>query len=355
MELPGANPAGLATGVSGNQDTCILFVDGLRFDVASYLQARLQTRDLEVKLRHRVAPLPTVTPTAKPLASPAHAALAGKASLEDFVPIVTRSQQPVTSPKLREEMAREGVEILDTDEVKLVTGAPKGGWTEYGDFDHLGHALGSRLAQQIETAVEAIVERVEGLLSMGWPRVHIVTDHGWLLMPEGLPKIDLPPHLTATKWARCAAVRGESAVAVPTYPWYWNPHLRIASPPGVGAFFSNVEYAHGGVSLQECVIPDLSVARSTAVVRARVGEIRWRGMRCRVTVETAGQGLRVDLRVNWRRADSSIAAAMKDVGPDYTANLVVDDRHEGVAAAVVVLDQKGDVLDYKATTVGEGS
>ena len=44
-------------------------------------------------------------------------------------------------------------------------------------------------------------------------------------------------------------------------PWHWNPVLRIASPPGIGAFVANTEYAHGGVSLQECVIPELIVER----------------------------------------------------------------------------------------------
>lgn len=355
MALPGIDTVALAVAVSGVQDTCILFVDGLRLDVASLLQERLKAKGFDVKFAHRVAPLPTVTPTAKPVASPVHAALAGKSSFEDFTPIVTRNQQPATASRLREEMGREGVEVLETDEVKLVTGATGGGWTEAGNFDRLGHALGLKLAQQIETGIDVIVERVEGLLNVGWSHVRIVTDHGWLIMPEGLPRVDLPPYLTETKWARCAAVRGESVTAVPTYPWYWNRHLRIASPPGVGAFFANVEYAHGGVSLQECVIPDLFVARGVTTVQARVKEVRWRGMRCYVTVETTGQGLRVDLRLNWRRSDSSIVAAVKEVGPDHDANLVVnDDKHEGAAAAVVVLDQRGDVLDYKATTVGEG-
>jgi len=29
----------------------------------------------------------------------------------------------------------------------------------------------------------------------------VVTDHGWLLMPEGLPKVELPAYLAATKWS----------------------------------------------------------------------------------------------------------------------------------------------------------
>ena len=65
--------------------------------------------------------------------------------------------------------------------------------------------------------------------------MRIVTDHGWLLLPGGLPKVELPHYLAATRWTRCAAVRGESGTTVPVYSWYWDPHARIASPPGIGA------------------------------------------------------------------------------------------------------------------------
>ena len=55
-----------------------------------------------------------------------------------------------------------------------------------------------------------------------------------LLVPGGMPKVELPAHLVATKWARCASVQGESSPNVPTFGWFWNAHARIASPPGIG-------------------------------------------------------------------------------------------------------------------------
>ena len=47
--------------VKGEKDTCILFVDGLRFDLCGRLAEVLESRSLSTKLRHRLAPLPTVT------------------------------------------------------------------------------------------------------------------------------------------------------------------------------------------------------------------------------------------------------------------------------------------------------
>jgi hypothetical protein len=171
-----------------------------------------------------------------------------------------------------------------------------------------------------------------------------------------LPKVELSPHLVATKWSRCAAVKGDSAPSIPTYPWYWNPVLRIASPPGIGAFVANAEYAHGGISLQESVIPELIVERGEQPVTATITEISWRGMRCRVAVKSNADGLQLDLRLNWKQAASSIVAAAKELGSNGEASLAVsDDKHEGAAASVVVTDASGRVLDSKPTTVGENT
>ena len=158
------------------------------------------------------------------------------------------------------------------------------------------------------------MDRIAALLQSGWSRVRVVTDHGWLLMPGGLPKVVLPPSLTATKWARCATVRGESHPEVPVLPWYWNPEVRIACPPGIGSFIAGAEYAHGGVSLQECVIPELTVERGAEVARATITDIQWRGMRLRVRASASVPGLTVDLRTNAKQPGSSLVASAKEPG-----------------------------------------
>lgn len=346
----------LVSGVNAEPDTCIVFADGLRLDVAGMLQERLEQRGLRVKLGHRIAPLPTVTATAKPIASPAHSACEGGASAEDFNPVLSVSKQPVSASRLRDEMARQGVEVLDPDETTLAAKTDKGGWTEIGRLDEMGHSLGASLVRQIEVEVEAIADRIAALLGTGWARVRVVTDHGWLLVPGGMPKVELPTYLVATKWARCASVRGESTTAVPTFSWHWNPHSRVASPPGIGSFIVNTEYAHGGVSLQECVVPEMLVEQGEVALKAHITEISWRGMRCRVVVETNAVGLRVELRRNWKQADpeGQRIATAKELGSNGQASLAVErDEYEGTAAMAVILDSTGRVIDYRATTIGE--
>ena len=356
LSAPGLDPAKLVAPVKPEHDTCVLFADGLRFDVGAMLQQRLEGQGLRVRMTHRISPIPTVTATAKPVASPAHQFCSGKADAEDFAPVIAASGQSATAPRLRDAMARAGVEVLDGDQSTMAVGGDGGGWTEAGKLDELGHALDAQLVRQIDAEVDSLADRIVGLLSAGWSRVRVVTDHGWLLLPGGLPKVELSPHLVATKWARCAAVKGHSTPDIATYPWYWNPVLRIASPPGIGSFIASTEYAHGGVSLQECVIPDLVVERGEEAVSAAITEISWRGMRCRIAVRTKTSGLIVDLRLNWKQAASSIAASTKELAINGEASLaVLDDKHEGAAASVVVFDATGRVLDYKPTTVGEGA
>ena len=63
--------------VKGEKETCLLFVDGLRYDLGVWLTEKLESRSFLVRLSHRLSPLPTVTATAKPAATPISSELKG--------------------------------------------------------------------------------------------------------------------------------------------------------------------------------------------------------------------------------------------------------------------------------------
>ncbi len=344
----------LVSGSRPQRGVCFLFVDGLRFDIARMLGDRLDARGLKVTARHRLAPLPTVTATAKPLAMPVDNLVKGPGAAHDFAPVVAATGQPATAQSLRQALLTSGLSVLDPDEEAAPPDEAAIGWTELGHLDELGHKLGSGLAQQLGFEIERITGRVMGLLNAGWGQVSVVTDHGWLVLPGGLPRVELPSHLTSTKWARCAAVRGDSEPGVPTYGWHWEPGSRIAFPPGIGCFKTEIEYAHGGLSLQECVVPEVLVSGVGPSVTASVLSVQWRGMRCRVRLKASDPAVRVDLRLNWKQAGTSITKP-KEAGTSGEVSLVVDDIHEAKAAMVVALDAGGNVLDKRPTTVGEAS
>jgi hypothetical protein len=343
----------MVVGTAVEKDVCVLFADGLRFDIAGMLKERLEAKGFRTRLSHRLSPLPTVTATAKPFATVVHDLLQGGADVVDFNAQVKSSGQPVTAQKLRDEMAKRGMDILG-DETRPPKPGTSGAWVETGRLDELGHKIQGQLAAHLDTEIETLVDQITGLLECGWLRVRVVTDHGWLLLPGGLPRVDLPAYLAATKWARCATVKGDSKPSMPIHSWHWNVQVRIASPPGIACFTAKNEYAHGGVSPQECIVPELVVERGGASTAATIASVTWRGMRCRVSVTTNDPSVRVDLRLNWKQATTSIAASPKEVGPAGEASMAVaDDSNEGAAATVVVLDAAGNVLDRKPTTVGE--
>jgi hypothetical protein len=360
QSLLSADPKAARDGVGqtlAEQDTCLLFADGLRFDQAGRLAAILEERSMKVMLTSRLAALPTVTPTSKPTATPIKDGIRGGDGA-DFTPLVETKAgaRPLTAPLLRERLELAGVEVLDAEELRIPSGAKNGGWTECGLIDSLGHSLQIGLVHQLLPELERIAERVASLLQAGWHRVRVVTDHGWLLLPGGLPKVELAPYLTETKWSRCARVKGQPDLNVPVAAWYWNTDVRIASPPGIACFRAGDVYAHGGISPQECVIPVLDIEQGFGVMHASIQSVEWRGMRCRVRVQTNDPRVKVDLRTNWKQATTSIVAAVKEVGTSSEVSLAVpDDSHEGAAASVVLLDREEKVIASQTTAVGEKS
>lgn len=347
------NPAVLVGEVTAEKEVCLVFVDGLRFDVAQLLLARLEARGLTARLQARLTALPTVTATAKPAATPARPVLTGELNADDFTPIFQSTGQAAVSPKVHLWLGKNGTDVIAGTELRGPAGSDASAWTEAGRFDHLGHSLGGDLPRHLNTELDALVERLQALLSAGWTQLRIITDHGWLLLPGGLPKVEMPHYLVASKWSRCATIKGESATVVPEYGWFWNPAVRIAIPHGIGAFTVNNVYAHGGISPQECITPDLRIERAAVKAQGKIIGITWRGLRCRVQV-SGGTGLKVDLRANWKQSTSSYAAAAKEVDAKGDASLAVqDDSKEGAAATVVLLDAAGQVIDHQTTTIGE--
>jgi hypothetical protein len=143
-------------------------------------------------------------------------------------------------------------------------------------------------------------------------------------------------------------------VEVPVAGWSWNPQERFAYPPGVHCFVVGHEYAHGGVSLQECVIPVLAFASTGALagVVVAITEVRWVGLRCRVTVQPAAEGLLADMRTKANVSNSSITEPKALDADGRAALLVADDSLQGTMASLVIVDASGRVVCKEATTVG---
>jgi len=339
--------------VAANPGQCLLFVDGLRYDIARRLVAMAEEKNLQVKVDWRWAGLPTITATAKPAVSPIAEMLYGNLPDEDFVPEIANANLPLNTDRFRKLLGEAGYQVFNSFETGDPGDPGARGWTEFGEFDRLGHTLQSDLAARIDEQLELILERVQALLDAGWKQVRVITDHGWLLVPGGLPSRKLPKYLTESRWTRCAAIRPGTHVDVPTVGWYWNAYHYFAYAPGVYCFAKGNEYAHGGVSLQECIIPDLTInSIEVPQIAVSIKEIQWFGMRCRVVVNAGSSEVKADLRTKPNDPNSSITTPKKIDSSGCVGLLVSDDSFEGTTVSLVLLDPSGNVLAKQATTVG---
>lgn len=330
----------------------VVFIDGLRLDVAHLLAERLEGGGVKVSTSVGLAALPTVTQTAKPVLAPIDQSLLGPGTALD----ACRAPGGATAgvQVLRSLMTEAGVQVLGPQEL----GDPAGrAWTETGEIDHKGHDLGPRLAHEIDDEVQRIARRIRDLLEAGWGKVTVVTDHGWLLLPSGLPKNEgLPVAATVTKKGRCARVKDGAVVDVPTVPWHWDKDVQIAVAAGISCFEANQTYEHGGVSPQECIVPRLTVTTGAAAptTRAEITSIKWRGLTLVVEFIDLPDGAKVDLRRYAGDADSSIADLARVTGGSGKVILLVEDEDlEGETAQLVVVADDGTVLLQRETTVAQ--
>ena len=336
---------------SATAGTCTVFVDGLRYDVAVQLQQRLEGLG-KATLSARWTSLPSVTASGKAWCSPVASHIAGTAEDTEFEPRVAADGKPLSGHNFRKLLTEHNVQPLDKHE----TGDPQGrAWTEAGDLDHYGHEHGVRLARDLNMQLDQVVERVGELIVAGWKRVRVVTDHGWLLLPGGLPKSELAKHQTETRWGRCAVLK-DSAHGTPlTFGWDWCKAVQVAYAPGVSSFIAGAEYAHGGISLQECLVPVVQldcVGAAGSATAVTIKSVTWKGLRCTVVVEGAASDQRVDIRTKAALSSSSLASSDKRLVGGKASLAVADDEHMCAAAVVVVLGDDGEVLQKQATTVG---
>ena len=342
------------TSIRVEAGTCIVFADGLRIDLGQRLAAELTRRGLTVSIDWRWSTVPTVTATAKPAASPVAPMLDRASEGYDFVPQITVGGKNLTSASFRSLLKDNGAEQIDAGETGDTTGSA---WLEVGTIDKRGHSEGVRLASMLADEIRLIADRVADLVAAGWGRVQIVTDHGWLLMPGGLPKVTLPKYLVETPWRRCASIKVGASPECQQHSWHWNPAISIAMAPGISCFRLGADYSHGGLSVQEAVTPMLTVTgvdgAKGAVGNATIASLEWNQLTARVQVSGLARGA-VDLRRDAADPGSTLLDSDKPrpIDADGNAKIYAKDEFEGVGAEVVVLDSNGNVVARRRTRVG---
>jgi len=336
---------------------CVLFIDGLRFDVARRLIEQLSQQGYSIEEKTSWSALPSITATGKPAATPVREKIYGEQVGIDFEPSIAETGQSLKGGyPLKKLLSETGWTVLE----KSSDGdGSNNAWCEFGNIDHEGHDRGWKLAKYLDDMLKEIIDRIERLFAAGWKSIRIVTDHGWLLLPGGLPKINLPSSLTESKWGRCAVIKAGAITDEKLYPWYWNPDQSFALADGISCYRAGEEFAHGGLSLQECLILELTVSSGTAgqsFTPFEITDVVWKGLRCTVVVDGEFSDLSLDVRTQPGNSSSSIVVSVKQFKENGTVSVIVENEElEGKDATIVLLDPDGGLVAQIQTSIGGGN
>lgn len=335
--------------IEENKDDFYLFVDAFRLDIAKYWTEKIKRKGYKVNFNTAWTPLPSLTPTAKPFISPIADRISLTSEAKEFSP-QTFEKKDLTPHQFEVELDTVSYEIIK-DLNNISPG--KKYWMEIGKIDKIGHEEQSGLASRVDELLDLIEEKIEDIFKKGIKSIKIITDHGWLLVPGGMPKENLPKDYIETRWGRCAILKEGIPSELLHFPWFWNKSVMIAFAPGISFFKINQEYAHGGISIQECLVPLITLESKTTKFQKITLVHRWVGLKCSIEISGSIEGNSVEIRTKYSDKKSSISKT-KPIPADGKVYLFVEDTsYESQAAFIVIIDMNGVILEKTQTIIGE--
>lgn len=262
---------------SSGSRVAYFLVDAVRFEMGVELKKLLAGSD-NLVLKPAIAALPTITPVGMAALLPKASATfdvidhqGGLASRIDGVPLkdlaarmkFLKARVPgaidielgkllqLTSAKLKTTLANATLVVVRSQEID-----------KFGEMD------GDFIARQMmDTVLQNVARAVRKLAAAGIESVIISADHGYQFTSEKdeAYRTDSPGGDTLDLHRRCWIGRGGAnpagTVRVTGSELGYDTDLDFIFPTGIGVFKAggNLAYHHGGVSLQELVVPVLSL------------------------------------------------------------------------------------------------
>ena len=243
-----------------NGKRAVIIVDGFRYDCAMDLRARLNAGDVTV------TPVRAVLPTRTAMGMSALLPLslqpdALEVKSGDLHP--KRGSLDLAVRENRLKLLREfGADIFEIDELAAMEKPPNPKTNLLVVFGHetldgMGHLNSLLLIRHMAEEVERLARVIRKLHSLGVPEVHVVTDHGFVLIPENfLPQeVNCEKDWCVLKKERFALVPTKVEIPLTTKIFPWDKSMHVAIPPGLAFFKAEKAFSHGGASLQELIIP----------------------------------------------------------------------------------------------------
>jgi hypothetical protein len=253
----------------------VVIVDAFRYDCAFAIKETL--REQEVTVEPVAAMLPTVTAVGMTALLPISGAnISVEVKGNSLHPRVNGKDTSVLSNRITylEEFGATCMEITDAEAAGDAPPQSRDLLVVFGHdaLDHIGHGEAQTLVRHVQLEVDRLARLIRKLHRWGYSTVHVVTDHGFILLDEAkLPEV-VP---CAKDWChvrkeRFALVPTAADLPVATFPFPWDPEMKVAVPPGLAFFKAEKSFSHGGASLQELIIPHLT-SKSRVTTEKRVG------------------------------------------------------------------------------------
>ncbi|MFM9960654.1 MAG: PglZ domain-containing protein [Planctomycetaceae bacterium] len=268
-------------------------VDALRFEMGVELKKLLEGSE-DLVLRPAIAALPTITPIGMAALLPRAAATfdvvdhqGALASRIEGVPLKDLSaRMKFLKARVPGAIDIELGKLLQMTSGKLKSAIGKAGLVvvRSQEIDKFGEMDGDFIARQMmDTVLQNVARAVRKLAAAGIESVVISADHGYQFTREKDEafRTDSPGGDTLDLHRRCWIGRGGAnpagTIRVTGSDLGYDTDLDFIFPTGIGVFKSggNLAYHHGGLSLQELIVPVLTLR--TAAPAANAGpEGEWK-------------------------------------------------------------------------------
>lgn len=241
----------------------VIIVDALRYDCALAIKELLH--DHVVDVEPIVAMLPTVTPVGMTALLPIETSrVTVEVKGNSVHPRVNGKDTSVRESRLSLLRAM-GADCREIVDVESATARPADAGEllvvfGHDEVDSMGHGQAENLIRHAFIEIERLVRLVRKLHRWEYTDVHIVTDHGFVLLDES----KLPSEVHCDReWCyvlkeRFALVSADADVPLVRLPFPWDSTMMVAVPPGMAFFKAEKSFSHGGAALQELVIPHLT-------------------------------------------------------------------------------------------------
>lgn len=272
------------------EPVCLLLIDALRYEMGIELRSLLDHAE-QLSIQPALASIPTITPVGMAALMPGaeesfSVAECGKelgGKVGDATAGNLNDRRKFWKGRVPDVVDLELDKVLSHSNSQLqkkISGAPLV-LVRSVEVDAMGEGGNMFLARQVmDTAINNVARAIKRLASLGIAKFVVVADHGHLFIDDRdeSERIEKPGGEQVSLHRRCWAGRGgttpPSTVRVSASQLGYDSNLDFVFPTNNAVFKAggDLAYYHGGLSLQELLIPVLSI-RMPIEVKAQSSEV----------------------------------------------------------------------------------